>query len=964
MNKKFNSILVIFVIIISLLIYVGYNNFFNSNPPINTTNFIHTSKATFALIAQPSVEANNSIFIQNIRNFYFFSFATSSNFTKVQNDTYVVLVADNSSSNPVNPIAQNVLKTNLNLTIINQEPGSTYFYNNLWALKQTVFILYNYNQTELTHALDNFVINQNTPSPQLSIAKPNLLDPATLHPNATTDPILDASYGPYCLNSNSIYCQATGRTPLQLPYNYYVGFSYALYAAGSEDGFDLSTGSGNDMPSYVGICAPPPDGACVAVYIGLPVFETPAGIINPSIDLSMENEGGDLGVSGSINIGSFLTSSVSETPTGGSNVTGQECVTNVGSCPNEVFSGSSVTTMQLIQDNVLMYSNPVGYITGFFTWSYGIYPLVQTFSNIGGLKGQTATNYGDLFIPYQLTTPATFTNSTGTYSFSYWSINAEIGTNTYNECDIINCDNPTVPVDLIGPTQAEAVYFLSAKAGTVSGKVGYYPNNVIPISGAKITFTDSQGNVVATAISDSNGYYSTSELQPGVYNVTATEKGYNFIPQQPQVFIYGDIVDNITELSYPMLRAPVGNIKPILPTGQCGPVNVEAFYPNGQSIPTFLINSFMNYGEITSPMLTNTSGIATFTWCAKDYSNFNLTPDIYYTSFSAVLDHYPLNTIMTNSVVNLSLSVGNRILPVFNGSSTIQPILANFMGHYLGPYFTYKPAVLIASGLPTKAIANFTPKSIYPSYPTTSALGITINGSTLSKNYVVTITATVKGPSWWSTPLVASATFTLQVIPCNTTNGGIYGTIIDNDGRTTNANVSITEVTPSGNNTKYWYNTTTGVFNTGYQFSPGVYNVSVFLNNLLFLSQLVNVTSCRLSQVILTQLGALNINVNFHGNTAYNASVSLVYPGNVTITGWTDYLGQCDWNGVQTSFLHVACNPGGYTVPVANYTLEITYNGFNLITNLRILPAKITTVTVDLYPSTIVITYNSTIKEP
>jgi len=113
-------------------------------------------------------------------------------------------------------------------------------------------------------------------------------------------------------------------------------------------------------------------------------------------------------------------------------------------------------------------------------------------------------------------------------------------------------------------------------AGSIRGFVMHeamrsYPDTWLPITGATITVFDASGAVVATTISDSNGFYEVFDLEPGLYTVLGSHSlyGSNFSEPTPveltdeanaqaNVFIDRDEEDDFMILVH-VLAAGTGN---------------------------------------------------------------------------------------------------------------------------------------------------------------------------------------------------------------------------------------------------------------------------------------------------------------------------------------------------------------------------------------------------------------------
>ncbi len=831
----------------------------------------HTVKAPLVLLGPISLPGSVPTFFAQARAKYNFTFATPLNFTSVESEPFVVAVASNATGDPVLALAASVLSSNGITPRANET--TTFHVTGGWARGQSDFVLYNYDPQSLVLALSAFIQNPGTPDPSVVSRTGN-----------AADPLLDATY--------QFFYALDQYTNLPAPYDYYNHYSYAVYA--SNDGF--WSGPGTEMPKDVGVCSPPEPGDCVALYIGVPVFGTPAGIVEPTVELSSEGfsfgQGEtSVGVQGSVEDGSYATSSVTFNP--GPNAT--ETVTSTIDSLQELMAG-----------NVTMYSTPIlGEVFGSFTWNYGLYPLAQVTASIGNVPGLTPSAFTALFEPLALTAPATFTNSSGSWTFSYWSIQQEVGSNVYYQ----TCQFSTCPIEAIGPTQGRAVYWQSSLPGTVGGLVAYWPGS-FPIPGVTVTFTNAQtGAVAATAVSDVSGHYTTQSLPTGTYNITATKAGYGFIPQESPVSVWGNAEVNIYDYAFPDLYQPSTTPEPILPAGQCGPMNMDLAYPSSAPVPGNTITGSLLGGTVTSQGPTNSNGTEAFTWCAGSIVG-SLPPGWYNIRFSTTLDRFPLVRNVVASVVNLSLAAADPTLLVAPGSNGTETISSQFLGQWLDPYFVTSPAYLsIASALPAGTTASFSPASVSP-ISTGSNLELSVGGATPLGTYPVTVTATDGGPGWWGSPLTANATFNLEVASCSSGMGGISGAILNPDGNAVAGNITITK--SSGVFVEN-LTTTSGSFSSGLTLAPGTYLVTaytLFANP--YATQSVTVTACNTSTITLTSRADLSVTVTSAGYPVAGLNVSILYQGFVVDAGTTDSAGVYNT---------------GFTLNPTSLIVEITYNG-------------------------------------
>jgi hypothetical protein len=83
----------------------------------------------------------------------------------------------------------------------------------------------------------------------------------------------------------------------------------------------------------------------------------------------------------------------------------------------------------------------------------------------------------------------------------------------------------SIGISLLGVALATPRAFSQAEQGTITGSV-QDPSGAA-VTGAKVTATNINTNVVSSTVSDSAGYYTIPYLNPGTYNVTAESTGFS-----------------------------------------------------------------------------------------------------------------------------------------------------------------------------------------------------------------------------------------------------------------------------------------------------------------------------------------------------------------------------------------------------------------------------------------------------
>ncbi len=878
-----------------------------------------TQKTPLIFISTQPLSQQDPQFISHMQSKYNIIETGPQNFSSLLSSPIIIIVVNMSTVNPISGLIEGVLKNeSINMSVF--KIGSGLYFDNLWSKHQEVYVLLNMNSTETTNALNTFF-----GQPQVSV--PNLLTAKSDTVFSGKDPLLDGISVP---NFQCPYgCPLDALTPLILkhPLDYYANFSYAFYF--SDDGF--FSGGGASLPTNVGFCTPPTPGTCVGVYVGAPVFLGPQGLVTPFLGLFNVNVsttlGIDKGVEGTVTEDSFFISDFSFSPT------------SINST-NETITYLFTPLSQLIRDGVKMYSNPL-YPLPFFDWVYGVYPLVSVNSTIGNVSGLTRTNYTNLFFPMNLTAPEVFTNSSGTWNFLEWSIYEEIGNETYYQ----TFNESTIPFYVQGPIQATAVYTYQAppKPGSISGVVKYaysrynsYLNisGLGPaISGVHVLFYNN-GSLAANATTNIYGQYSTSILPEGCYNVSLQfplyyENGIYIYPEYWPVCVYGNVYNyNLYEFGQPgmAVSSPAG-FQPIIPKNQNVTLFAHLYWPDGKPVTNFSVYTSLNSSAGTlNSSITNSSGVATIGWNSGSKLGF------YYLNFTSYLAHYPVYYTVPANIVSINLSRENATVHAFNDSNISVPFNLTYPGSvYSAPI----PAILSANlslpslppGITAKILRNPVP------FYTQPVLLLYIKSSVKTGLYNINITATDNGPSYWKSPISSTYDMKLNVSTCSSGLGGISGTVLNLDGNPSAANVKISNTSKI----VYNFNTTNGIFDTGYSLEPGQYNVSaygIFGGNSPYYSAEAYVTRCAvysLSQF--TPRGAILVNVKLNGAPAYKANISLLR-NSVTVARGTTSI-----NGVYET---------PYDLLKGNYTVYTTYSTLNFTSLVKIYSGTLSNITVNI----------------
>lgn len=904
-KKKTLYFALLIVILIGIIGYITYSSLISKPAQISGP------KAPLVMISSEPLLQNNNSFITGVKNYYDLVYAGPDNYSSFLNYSFVILYVNSSSNDIISRLGRSLL-TNNSISPSAYSNGFSFYFRNVWAKNQEVYLILNMNSSAVAKILGSFISMPKVYAPNAQ----TLANAAVT--NFTKDPFLDGIYigGYQCPYG----CPLDQFTNLPPPLNYYVDFSYAFYF--SNDGF--YTGGGDNLPTSVGYCTPPTPGACVAVYVGAPVFQvnyknlvTPLlGLYNVNVSTTL---GVESGVEGTATEGSFLITDFSFSPS-----------------TNETITYLGMPLKQMIKNGVTMYSSPL-YPLPLFDWVYGLYPLVQVTSNIGNISGLTPTNYTNLFYPIRLTAPQQISNSSGTWTFSAWSIYEEIRNNTYYQ----TFNYPTMPFYVQGPIQATAIYNYQAPPhpGSISGYVEYaysiynsYLNITRlgpPISNVSVLFYNN-GKLIANATSNSNGFYTTPTLQEGCYNVSIStpayyQNGLNIYAEYTPVCVYNDVTFNLYEFAFPGMYVYTSsnpfNSQVTMPLGQTAQMLLDMFWPDGKPAVGFDVSSSTPFGSVNTGT-TNASGIAQVYWTAGN------TPGFYRINFSRSLGGYLINSSVNANAIALNISSQKAPIQATNDSNISLAINVSFPGSE-GVDFpdSVLNTNLSISGLPSGATASFVPNPV-PFY-THPVLLLNIGKTVKTGLYNLQITATDNGPGYWSYPLSAHYNMQLNVSSCINGLGGISGQVLNRDANPTASNLTIA----NRSGIVYRVNAANGVFNTGYILEPGQYNVSAYISSNLYVSRLIDVRYCSISNAIMSVDGGLTVEALLYGRPVSGANITLTGPAYFKQTKLTSTAGQAFW---------------GYVLQKGYYEVNATYGGVYSIYNVSITPSVITNLNVSV----------------
>lgn len=664
------------LIIAAIVILFAAEIILTSNKTTNQANatqlanqsdpYANLGTASFALVAQQSVLANNQRFVSLAKSKYNFLYANASGFASVKSSPFIVLVVNGSNATSENLALDAINSTALGYAF-NSTKGIIISRNNVWAQGQTVFILAGYrNANALSSALLSFFLSAPVYAPRQAVSQFVAFNGIAKRFNGTggIDPVMDAYLG-------GTYELGPHDSALGYPYNYYLKFAYLLYYApiiysgmpGAE-----GNASGSNLPMDAFICLPPPpppDGSsvCVGDYVAMPILQVG---VAPPIRPQWSYDSGDCtflliadcvdaegwaasGINPQLPYGEIpsvvygLTATGSGVPPSMTGTSGPISpaipitwwVYGPGSLGESTggFQGSIITQNQtqiLMKADVEMFSAPTSEtLLGSFTpyndssstyscssalcgmsFNYSIYALLNVSSTIPDSAGPTYSNYSAVLRPVTLSAPKIVKTSSKTYYFSYWSVDSELAGSQYYQQ--FNTSNATFQV--IGPTQAQAVY----TSGSASGRITFLSG----IPGIIVSVVGSGGRQIYSNTTGISGQAVTPALPGGCYQVTAHKSGYILITGPNPVCVNGPasvLIKTWSPLvygaswpsSYPYGGAPVNTSIPI---------NLTLLYSSG----------LLRAGNVTIGVSTDTGYVsgtlpqpANGTLCTRWYNGYN-----------------------------------------------------------------------------------------------------------------------------------------------------------------------------------------------------------------------------------------------------------------------------------------------------------------------------------------------------
>ena len=919
--------------------------FADLHPPAAATDpYAHLSTASFALLASNQVFLGNQKFDSLAAQKYNFLHANASGFASVENSSFIVLVVN--VSNPAYAaLALKAVNASALGYAMNNTNGIIFSRSNVWAENQTVFVLAGYkNANSLSSALLSFFVKAPVYAPHQVIGKFASFNGIRNSFNAN-DPIMDAYlYGTYELGPHDTALAYPYNYYDTFAYLLYYAPVYNKYVpgfAGNTSGLGLPAAAMLCIPP-----PPPPDGSsiCIGNYAAMPMLQI--GSVQPQAP-QWNFDSGDcsfFGTSDCIDAEGWAVAGVnpqlpyyeipsifygfsstrSGIPPSMTGTTGPVSsflpltwlVYGPGSVGESTggFQTGIMTqneTQLLIDANVTMFSAPIGESPlGNFTvynatnasstyscgsnlcgmhFNYSIYALLSISSTIPqsatiispyNYSPSLKSNYSAVLEPITLSTPKIVKATGRTYYFSYWSVYSELAGNQYYQ----RFDTSNATLQLIGPTQAQAVYTSSSSPGAVTVESEYMTpstyntcppplncsvSSVNPIGDVKISISGIGGAQVYSNTTGTEGSLVTPVLPAGCYQVAAYKNGYNFIVSPNPLCINGPagvyaistsayVFDVSWPRNYSFGGAPVdSNI----------PVNLTLFYANGDRAGNVTVHAYAGSGTISGPAATSSNGTASFLWRAGS------TSGIYSINFTASglfipTQRYSMTVIVYSSnysVVQMKVGLTNTSVTAAPGSSFKDDVIVhvcqfkfNLSANAALSCSTGYPVNLTILGVPVGMDAGFTPNPAQPNQITlddNSSLSMHIGSGVASGTYGMDVTATVtlaNGTRYNSSaPLVVDVGST----PGGCSGLGAISGAVYRYGEPTYANISVRNQAGSSVYNNITFN---GYFNTGSILPGGTYNVTAYppyssSPAYIYGTGMVNVAPCATSGIILGQ---------------------------------------------------------------------------------------------------------------
>ncbi len=890
--------------------------------------YAHLTTATFALVSPYNVFSDNRRFVELANSTYNFVYSNASDFSNVENSSFIVIVV-NASNTKYAGLALKAVNASLLEYAINNTDGIIINSSNVWASHgQTVFVLAGYkSQNSLSSALLSFFVRQQVYAPKSAALTFVTFNGAAKNwsPNSISanDPVLDAYLG-------GTYELGLHDTALHYPYSYYDNFAYLLYYApvlsSYVPGIEGNSSAGLPMDSPVCIPPPPPpDGSsiCFGNYVAMPMMQINS---QPPQEPQWNFDTGDcnfFGISDCIDAKGYAVSGINpQLPYRsipsiyyGFTATGSPIPPSMTGTTGPVYKylpltwwiygpGSvgestggfqaSISDQQEISllksAGVEMFSaptseTPLGTFTTYnatnsshayscssdlcgMQFNYSIYSLMSVSSSIpssatidspNGYSQEPYSNYTAVLEPVTLTTPKIVRSSARTYYFSYWSVYSELDGNQYYQQ--FNTSNATFQV--IGPTQAEAIYTSASYPGKVTINseyltIGDYEtcpppmkcgiSSAVSIPNVNISFEKIGGSLIYANTTGANGTATTPTLPVACYKVTAYKRGYDFIISPNPICINGNTgvfaVDTdpfIFNISWPSIY-PYGGA----PTNSKIPVNLTLFYASGKGVRAgnVAIHTTVESGKISGPAATSNNGTANFMWTTGGSSGLY---DINITAYGIFMptETYSLPVVVyagNYSSILLNMTLSNSTIHAKPGASFIDNITLSMCQYTFNlklnttlsclPIKPYPANISIsyANGAPPGVNVTFIPNPAQPNtgvYTDNTTMHLTFGSGVQSGRFTALITAKIATPNGLyntTVPLkldiLANSTRSTGNSTGNSTGyGALNVTVFFN-----NAPVGAAEIN-SPPDYYGWYTGSNGEYYTGYVIPPNNYEL-------------------------------------------------------------------------------------------------------------------------------------------
>ena len=269
------AVILVLVIIMAAAYLLSGLGASNASEGLNADIYAHLSNATFTLVSPYGVYGRNQRFAELAGRTYKFAYSNATDFGKVKNSSFIVIVV-NSTNSTYADLALEAVNASVLASAMDNTSGVILNSSDVWTHGQTVFILAGYkSQNTLSAALLSFFVKQPVYAPKSVAGTFVSFNGIARSSNSigANDPVMDAYLG-------GTYELGPHDTSLHYPYSYYDSFAYLLYYApvlySYAPGFDGNSSSGLPMDALLCIPPPPPpDGSslCIGDYVAMPMMQ-------------------------------------------------------------------------------------------------------------------------------------------------------------------------------------------------------------------------------------------------------------------------------------------------------------------------------------------------------------------------------------------------------------------------------------------------------------------------------------------------------------------------------------------------------------------------------------------------------------------------------------------------------------------------------------------------------------------